>query len=373
MQRIQFVHQLRGIAALSVVISHYLGVFWASPKGVSYLLGVPELSEELTQFNLAQWFIDHKLIFGQFGVGIFFIISGFVIPFSISKLSRLSFVVERIFRIYPVYIVGFSITLAGIYLATIYTDNPFPYTFEHILIHYMIVVREWTQFSVIDGVSWTLEVELKFYLYCAIFALIMTKHPRSFLLFSLVLFFLLGWQLFGDKETWRLGRQMIMHQMLMLGVLFNFYYRKLVSLQFSLLYTALSVPLFTFVWLESFLKTQALDWLYGYALGALVFTLLYIFRRHIPNSKLFSHLADISYPMYALHAIFGYALLYIFLHSFTNKFLTITVAFIVVYLISYIVHILVENPSLKLGKRLSSRFNHRLRQNIPETAPNKSF
>ncbi|MCQ4062259.1 acyltransferase, partial [Klebsiella pneumoniae] len=44
---------------------------------------------------------------GAFGVALFFLISGFVIPFSFVKATWLSFLVGRFFRIFPLYAVGF--------------------------------------------------------------------------------------------------------------------------------------------------------------------------------------------------------------------------------------------------------------------------
>ena len=108
-----FANQLRGIAVLAVLLSHWFGVFWGMPELVGRYT-----SSEMVQgptsvaFNIVSSFAYFN--FGSFGVSIFFLISGFVIPFSLEKLNARSFLVARFFRIFPLlWIVTFlSILLA---------------------------------------------------------------------------------------------------------------------------------------------------------------------------------------------------------------------------------------------------------------------
>ncbi len=78
MPRLIFANQLRGLAALCVVGSHLVAVFWAMRDVVGIATASPPQPGDgppflglflLTWFNL-----------GPFGVGIFFLISGLVIP-----------------------------------------------------------------------------------------------------------------------------------------------------------------------------------------------------------------------------------------------------------------------------------------------------
>ena len=127
--KLLFADTLRGLAALAVVISHTL-IF----SGVSASLG-------------------------QFGVGLFFIISGFVIPLSLDRYDRKGFVISRLFRIYPTYWAAFSITVAVAYLQ----GRTYP-LIE--LVQYYLIIRDLFGPAALDPIIWTLLIETKFYFLC---------------------------------------------------------------------------------------------------------------------------------------------------------------------------------------------------------------
>jgi peptidoglycan/LPS O-acetylase OafA/YrhL len=88
-QRIAFANTLRGIAALTVVINHYFGVFWLSRDVIERMINAPLLPLEAVATPEVVLWISTMPYFnwGAFGVALFFLISGFVIPFSLRKLS----------------------------------------------------------------------------------------------------------------------------------------------------------------------------------------------------------------------------------------------------------------------------------------------
>src|SRR4051812_12421680 len=113
--KIGFAHMLRGIAALVVLIGHLGHVFWMMPA-LSLYLGSPEMQPRPWWLAIA---IDTYLpvgFVGHFGVALFFLISGFVIPFSLIGRSRGQFAVSRFFRIWPTYAIGLTITAAFVML-----------------------------------------------------------------------------------------------------------------------------------------------------------------------------------------------------------------------------------------------------------------
>ena len=162
--RIVFANQLRGIGAVSVLVSHYIGIFWLAHPEISKLMGVPELENFPQLPDTLKLIADYCIIFGQFGVGVFFIVSGLVIPISLRNVAWQDFILRRAVRIYPVYIAGFSIVVLAIYLLSIYTGSEFKYTSGEILAHFGVITRGPLGVDRIDGISWTLEVEIYFYI-----------------------------------------------------------------------------------------------------------------------------------------------------------------------------------------------------------------
>src|SRR4051812_18434840 len=108
MDRIWFAQMLRAVAILAVMISHYCDVFiHANSVATSLAFTRPVTINPnilISQFIL--WLYNFNFNFGPFGVGIFFLISGFVIPISIENIGTGQFVIRRFFRIFPPYAVG---------------------------------------------------------------------------------------------------------------------------------------------------------------------------------------------------------------------------------------------------------------------------
>src|SRR5215210_2024076 len=91
--RLVFLDALRGLAAMAVFVSH------AAERVSPILRDIVH-----TRFDL-----------GHFGVTLFFLCSGFIIPFSLERQNSLaSFWISRIFRLYPLYwfTIGVSVLLA---------------------------------------------------------------------------------------------------------------------------------------------------------------------------------------------------------------------------------------------------------------------
>ena len=95
-QKIGFANSLRGIAALSVVTGHYLGTFWKITDAVAGLTGI--VRSPVVPPVFAEFVVSSPVNLGAFGVALFFLISGFVIPLSFQYYGRLDFIVARFFE-----------------------------------------------------------------------------------------------------------------------------------------------------------------------------------------------------------------------------------------------------------------------------------
>lgn len=152
-RRIPEIDGLRGAAVLAVVLYHY---FQAYPRHYPYGDGL---------FLLAKY--------GDLGVELFFVISGFVISLSLAhQTGPLRFAVKRVARLWPAMAVCSVITFAFVHIA----DSSFSREVQGGLSGF---VASWTFTSqrfwhsafgfdgYVDVVYWTLAIEIRFYLVAA--------------------------------------------------------------------------------------------------------------------------------------------------------------------------------------------------------------
>jgi len=145
----------RFAAALLVAVFHLAFYCWANPHS-----SVGHIFSNAAQFNgLApmSWF-------GWVGVEIFFVISGFVIANSAKAATPASFAAGRALRLYPAIWVCAPITLAMLLLVARFPDG-------HLLVIFLKSMILLPEGPWIDGVYWSLQVELVFY--CLIFGLLL--------------------------------------------------------------------------------------------------------------------------------------------------------------------------------------------------------
>ena len=139
-QRYSELDAIRGIAALMVVIFHY---------SIRY--------GELYGYAVAPAF---GFEWGRYGVQLFFIVSGFVIFLTLDKKPHTAdFIISRFSRLYPAYWVAVVITFSFVYF--------FPLPGREVDIKTAIInltmVQQWVGVANVDGVYWTLSLELSFY------------------------------------------------------------------------------------------------------------------------------------------------------------------------------------------------------------------
>lgn len=103
--------------------------------------------------------------YGFFGVDLFFVISGFVILLSAWDRPLPSFVASRVARLFPAYWVSVALTAVVLVVAghTITVDQ---------VAANLTMVHEALNVGHVDGVYWTLWVELRFYVLIGVFLLV---------------------------------------------------------------------------------------------------------------------------------------------------------------------------------------------------------
>ncbi len=121
------------------------------------------LLDLLRFFSAIGVLFHHTFVFhyGKLGVYLFFIISGFVIHFSLKKGLK-DYVVSRFLRLFPLFWVCCTIT----YLVTVFYGVNLP--IKNYLIS-MLLINDGKIASMVDGSYWTLTFELLFYFYIGVF------------------------------------------------------------------------------------------------------------------------------------------------------------------------------------------------------------
>jgi peptidoglycan/LPS O-acetylase OafA/YrhL len=143
--RLAWLDALRGFAALCVVFDH----------------GSTLLLQPVRDF-LYQW-----LNLGQYGVFVFFLISGYIIPASLERKGSVrGFWISRLFRLYPMYGVALLLALAG-YLTGYGTIraaelHPWPSVAS-----WLLMLPNLLTGPNVPNVTWTLSYEMVFYLLLA--------------------------------------------------------------------------------------------------------------------------------------------------------------------------------------------------------------
>lgn len=282
--RLVEVDALRGLAALAVVLFHYTTRFTQLFEPVA----LPTFS-----------FPD-----GHYGVNLFFIISGFVIFMTLEKTSRpMDFVVSRFSRLFPAYwvaiVLTFSIThLLGLPGKLVDLTAAFG---NLIMIHGLFRIPH------VDGVYWTLEVELLFY--CGMFLLYRFRrlhliHHALLGLLALRLTYFVVERWFGIDLPWTISRLLILKYIPWFSLGISIYLvtsRHAVGAWRQPALTAACAILTLLIVDSLFLAALAV------VLGAAVF-LAASGHASLLRHRILVWLGTISYPLYLLHENIGWSL-----------------------------------------------------------------
>jgi peptidoglycan/LPS O-acetylase OafA/YrhL len=353
-QKIEFANGLRGIAALSVIAGHYLAVFWKFPDAVQVLTGLVR--------SPVPWPAGSELAnaspvdLGAFGVALFFLISGFVIPFSFQSYGRLDFLVGRFFRIYPTYWIGLTISLGVLAIGAWAMGTPFPDSAREVLYGYMIGTRDIAWVKSVDGVVWTLEIELKFYLICALIAPWLREGSLKVFLVPVALLVVscgLGATLkFAPTTTFFFVVLSAPYVLFMFaGVAFNYLHRGILRPAAT---AAAIVAIMLMFWLaQHFNFITSTPFLLTYAAAVSIFTVAMRYPIIIRSIPLVEFWAGISYPLYIVHGVTGYVLMEVLIASGIGSWPAILIAFVTVAIFARVLHAGVEAPSHRIGRRIA--------------------
>lgn len=401
-RKVDFVNILRGLCALVVVFQHYFHDFWIYKDMIYDIQSItvtktPEFAEFLEKIHFN---------FGHCAVYTFFIISGFVIPISVERYNKKEFLIQRFFRIYPTYIVCSAISYIGLYIYNSYENIIFAHQPESIIANLLLLRDVFLYEGVLDIVSWTLQLEIKFY----ITVLLLYKSFKNLELRKLLIYLgivsiigiicIYAQKYIGDNYRSIQNKSLAYNlyiafynfnyyakflQLFSIGVCLYLFFRRKISQNHAIGYSLSMIIMFGVLSKIEFTFTEYdIHRMFSIAQAIVAFALFFGLLMHTmkKETKITDHktensikfedmykynnqsieskssvrksmdwLADISYSLYLAHPTIGL----IILNIFDNVAYGILVAFLYSFLMAIIIHKFIEKPSLSISKILISK------------------
>jgi len=316
-QRLLELDALRGLAALAVVCFHYFYRYNGIYGHDNLAVGWSSL--------------------GSLGVELFFMVSGFVIFWTLNRAEKpLDFVVSRFSRLYPAYWGALLIT----FIVVLACGLPGREVALFDALANILMFQEYFNIPHVDGVYWTLTVELTFYFWMFVFYL------RSGLkiverVFALIIAFSILHSL-GVLEIPALMYKILIMKYLPFftaGICF-----------FKIINEDGNIKISIAILLFSLLSTAAI---YSFMLF-LIFSIFYMVfylalsgRLRFLCFKPFVFLGGISYSLYLIHQNIGYVIINKFYEMSWDPLIGIFVSMILCIILAALMSKLIETPSLK--------------------------
>lgn len=349
-QRFYFIDGIRGLAALGVVLFHLYG----------------NLKHEMD--NVLPIFVKTIFSYGYLGVPVFFVISGFVISYSVgdSKVDRkfaIYFMLKRLVRISPAYWASilFSIVLLFLQNFLLNKSDPFPSVFVY-LAHIFYLQDILSIKPILSVAYWTLCLEIQLYIFYLITCWVSqkisllfhltTSHFQNLIncgvgLYSIALdfsfisintpgLFISNWHFF------------------LMGILLNQVYRGI-----------LGSHLVFYTWLFIEIISQISIELRSYSLASIILCLMLVVNSRfsilakIFNCRVLQYLGMISYTLYLVHPEIGWKVISLCKQIFNDN-LSCSFAVVMIFIsgiffslfFAHLFHIFIEKPSLRLNSVL---------------------
>ncbi len=339
-ERVRYLDGLRGVAALAVVFQHVAEIIISNDPALAPFL----LPAFLYYFNA-----------GRFGIALFFLISGFVIPFSFKKPHPIrNFAISRFFRLYPAYWLSLALALVIFPLLT----NEI-YSTPRILANVTMVQAAFGQHDVI-GAYWTLFIELAFYVLCAgLFFTRLLANWRALVGAILAgLSLSLAMAVMASVRGSHLPANIPLNLALMfLGTLMRrgWLERDLSASNWIAPISAVWAGIMPLIlWLtpkQPDIPLTPLSFCLAYWLALIVF--IVAAKLNLPKGRIFGGLGAVSYSLYLFHGICLEIMLYFVPpNSFWQDIVFAVVLVAISISLSVIVYNFVERPTIRLGHRV---------------------
>ncbi|MGH3908462.1 MAG: acyltransferase family protein [Pseudonocardiaceae bacterium] len=360
-KRIVFIDVGRALGALLVVYSHIHVVWMRLEHGISS----PVTDAVSTAFTSPLHLVGQDL--GQVGVPFFFLASGFVVTPIALRQGHARFMVNRFFRIYP--LLAFVILLAAgallLGLSVIETAPRGAVTPMTVLSNISLVNYVLHPQTVLLGVTWTLVVEVIFYLLLILLLPVFRRAMWLAIAIQLMLIQLVMMTRgeFGPSYA-QFAFSMSLTTLPIIGQIIWAGYTKRIPGWVAAGY--IGFAWWMFVWAK---EQEVGNIESGYptavALAILLFLLGLFGESHLRERRAWIFLSERTYSIYLMHGITVFVVLD-GLYGLVPLWLAIAIALAVTAGAVEVSYRLVERPSSALGRSLARRRHVDARPRAPE-------
>ncbi|MCT8264707.1 acyltransferase [Proteus terrae] len=339
-KRIYGLDLIRFIAAIMVVIFHY------SYRGFQ--------ADNLTLMHIDDISMIGK--YGHLGVQLFFMISGFVIMMSAHHGSVAKFFISRTSRLYPAFILCCTITFVVI---SFFNDNPSLSVSTKDYIINLSMLAGFVGVPSVDGVYWSLYVEIYFYFLVAVILICGQIKRAEYLLYLWMVFSLFAWY-FDNGALKKLTISNYSIYFIAGGFLYyswsaGFNLRRILSIIICCVISSLSAIQYN-GYMRSYYNDNFSDMITVSIVVSFYLLMIFMIFFNIKwlSNPIFMKLGAATYPLYLLHQKIGYVV-FDNLYGELNKYILFTFVIFFMVFISYIIGNKIEPAMTNLMKGFLTR------------------
>jgi len=348
---------LRGLAAVSVLMHHFLLV-----------------KDSSSQLESDVRILLYPFQNGPAAVVLFFVLSGFVLSLPLwrgVKSGYPRFLMRRIFRIYPPYLFTLAVSVAGAYL--FYNDKRnLSHWFQgswsspvdpHLVLQHILFIGPSYQASQYNTVFWTLILEMQISLIFPFLLGILKRIPTGWDWLFVGLIWMLGfWGAYliplssicqiAYWSSYFLAGAVLARRVLVFPDLFPGIFAKMPTLAVSLTLLICS----TFIGHNKSQTMHLLSYLpcsVG-SLGTILSALYNPFFRRVLDTKVAAFLGHISYSLYLIHAVVLNVCFHVLYPSLSFSFIFFPYV-VITLILATLMRKVIETPSIQLGAWLTAK------------------
>lgn len=350
---------MRAIAALLVVYDHLVGI-WLQRNRVEFAPAA----------FMDRWLFEPLHVVahgGSLAVAIFFLVSGFVIVYVAQRESRRDFSIRRLLRIYPPLWMSMALLLIAYGIALSASEAPGlrGYAIERVLaepnpVPYILAAMSLGNYLIdtpaVNGVAWTLIIEVLFYCCVLLLLPLLKSRPRTALAVAFAGLALLQAVAYSHSVVFLLAVNGVYVSYLFLGSVIYFRWAGRIGNRFFALGTIAFASLFLHGVREFIVQPPLTFTDYGvsYLLAWLCFVILLLLDDRIRMGRVSKFFSRISYSLYLNHGGLGLLALTL-LYPWLGYPASLVLTFALVVAVSAASYRWIEAPSQRLARRLTAR------------------